>query len=219
VEKVEFTYQQMLDNETNSPATFFQFLILDIQIDNYSESVVYPVLLNSFNSMEKKNYAKYKNTNDPHFFVASLLSVTPRGQKTPVVKLCVLRVLEINLSIDSATILIYFSDLHDNLFIDSYHEMQEDHQSVELYIKEYNEKLLTNILTDGNVNIDEVLKSAQTTKIYFESLVLHPVKITLTFVPVNYTRQSTFESSIMSKYPWINIIQNIAAVDEFELSF
>ncbi len=218
VEKVEVSFQQMLDYETRSPSTLFQFLVKDIQIDNYSESALYPVLLNSFNSVEKRRHAKHKSgLDDPPFFSFSIVIITPAGQKTPVVKLCVVRVLEIKLSIDSATILIYFNDLHDDLFIDSYHEMVHDHRSSELFIKRFNDELLSSVTEERSVDIDAIYESAQTTKIYFESVILHPVKITLTFAPVNFSRQFAFESSIMSKYPWISIIQNMAAVDEFEI--
>jgi hypothetical protein len=126
-------------------------------------------------------------------------------------------VLEIKLSVDSATILIYFSDLHDDIFVDSYLNMLVDTKCVEDYIKNFNDHLLTDILSEGAVDIDAAYQSAQTVKIYFESLVFHPVKINLTFGPVNYSRQASFESTVMSKYPWISIIQNIAAVDEFEV--
>ena len=218
VEKVEVSYQQMQDYETGSPSTLFQFLVKDIQIDNYSESALYPVLLNSFNSVEKRSHAKHKSSlDDPPFFSFSIVIITPTGQKTPVVKLCVVRVLEIKLSIDSATILIYFNDLHDDLFIDSYHDMVQDHRSSELFIKRFNDELLSSILDEQPVDIDAIYESAQTTKIYFDSVILHPVKINLTFAPVNFSRQFAFESSIMSKYPWISIIQNMAAVDEFEI--
>ena len=217
IDKVNLVVTQKNGPETSNPSTLVQLQITDIQIDNYSESVVYPVLLNSFNSEEKKYHSKYKTKDDPPFFHLSSFSIIPRGQKAPVIKYFAFKILEIKLSIDSSSILIYLSDLHDDFFPDSSLLKLTNQSAIESYIASFNSELITTLKERNYADVEKTFESAQVTKIYVESLVIHPIKINLTFTPTNYSRSSSNESSVILKYPWIKIIQNITAVDEFEV--
>lgn len=137
----------VIKNETRNvgKTTSLEFRIKDIQVDNYSESAIYPVLIHSFDSNDRKRSfrrAKHSKSLIPQsisdessdnasyqedvsdmstrlskldFLSFAVVQETPLGMTTPIFKYIALRVLELKIALDSSTIQLYLLDIHDDL--------------------------------------------------------------------------------------------------------
>jgi hypothetical protein len=136
VEDVEASIVMIDATSTQAGTNSFEFKIHDIQVDNYSESAVYPVMLHSFDSAIRKKanrsarYKKASNSSDEdqleslHFFQFAVIQERPLGWETMIFKYIALRVLELKAAIDSSTIQLYLLDIHNDLIGESIHHDQ-----------------------------------------------------------------------------------------------
>ena len=123
------------------------------------------------------------------------------------------RVLPLALEVESATLQLLLSDLISDLKIVDRHESMAT-TSPNAWIEEYNMSLMSP--GDRNLFVD-VYKSqltAQSSKIYIEKLIIHPMKVTLTFVQTPFPRKTgkhSFQATAL------NMLTSLAGVDRMQL--
>ena len=143
----------------------------------------------------------------------------PRGQQAVVVKYLAVRMLELKVAVDTSTLYIYFLDLHKDLvqqpvFIDS-----ADPRGLQLYLEDFNAKALDTQLHHVNAqdaSPEAAFLSAQRHKYFFEALIIHPIKITLTFTPTSLSAKRNAEVLVTfgGNNP-LRLLPRIAAVEDF----
>lgn len=146
----------------------------------------------------------------------------PRGQQAVIVKYLAVRVLELKVAIDTSTIYIYFLDLHKDLVQDPYFIDSNDPEGLMRYLHEYNCKALDTQLyrvNNSDVNADQVFRQAQAHKLFFEALIIHPIKITLTFTPTNMpsARGLAAVAELGGANNKLRLLPKVAAVEDFEI--
>ena len=119
------------------------------------------------------------------------------------------------MEVESATLQLLFTDLISDLkFVDCAETMACN--SPDLWIAEFNMKMMS----PGNKNmLVDVYRSqvtAQAAKMYVEKLLIHPMKITLTFSQTPYPRErgkgkGTLQSTAL------NVLASLAGVDRMQL--
>ena len=123
------------------------------------------------------------------------------------------RILPVSVEVESATLQLLFSDLISDLkFVDRAQTIASTipHR----WIAEFNRKIVSP--ADRNMLVD-VYRSqivAQATKMYIEKLLIHPMKITLTFLQTPFPRKrgkGTLQAAA------INILTSLAGVDRMQL--
>ena len=253
----------------------YELEINDMQIDNYSETAIFPVLMHSFNAShrERKKAARRRKrairrtenqeqqsrksdnrdqansskslvkkelgTEDFPFFALSIVQERMKGTSTPIFKYVAVRILEIKLAVDSSTLQLYFCDLHSDLRGESreqslagelpvewvehfnylmvtsgYRGRREEVESMDnINVKNKYEYKLNNTL-GKLVDITKTLKAAQEGKMYFETLIIHPIKLRLSFLPTPFPRSKHEDILSAEEYRGFKIVRAIAQVDE-----
>jgi hypothetical protein len=145
----------------------------------------------------------------------------PRGQNTVVVKYCAMRVLELKVALDTSTIYIYFLDLHSDLLQDPVFIDSTDPRGLQRFFEEFNAKVLDTQLYHVNAqDIDAAVafRQAQAHKYFFEALIIHPLKITLTFTPTSVpTARNNAAAAAFGANNKLRLLPKVAAVEDFEL--
>jgi hypothetical protein len=232
--------------------------VKDIQVDNYMDVGLYPVLATSIYSDERLTQKKKhrrpgrrsrtrskdkgkdnkgsQDSADPTanddefggdsdyspFLRFGVMWEQPRGHSGIVVKYLALRMLELKVSLDTTTILIYFLDLHRDVvqqtgvYIDV-----NDPNGVQHFFEEFNEQVLDTQLYHINaqdVKSDEAVKRAQGYKYFFEALIIHPIKISATFSPTHLPSERVEQADReLGDNNKIRLVPRIAAVEDFPL--
>eukprot|EP01038_Epipyxis_sp_PR26KG_P008440 gene8440-11417_t len=240
--KLNMMLRTTKESLVENASTLFSFNLMDFQIDNFSESAIHPVLLSSDNSSERidaskrKKYKKRSNLSKsvskdasvdgtvddedddlPCFIQCMIIREVPAGQFTPVYKYVGFRVLEIKAIIDSSTILLYFADIHSDLF----KGLRMTGSTPITYIAHFNDFVgHQEVESDDNSKLEKLEKLyalAQQNKSYFEQFIIHPIKITLGFVSTPFPRSSTKSLRSIPNYKYLKRIQNITAFDDLEI--
>lgn len=240
LEEIEANIIMKGSTQTESGKNFFEFKIHDIQIDNYSETAVYPVLLHSYDSATRKKASKrarYKKKsihanhaplnpstitaaslnleNDTpetlHFFQFSVVQEKPIGLDTAIFKYVALRILEIKVALDSSSIQLYLLDIHNDLIGETMNQDQFKGLSataMSSWVDSYN----TYITTQVKNPVDPIAakKLGQAYKIYVETLAIHPIKITASFMTTPFPREQKYDIFASKKYKWLQMIRGIA---------
>jgi hypothetical protein len=234
-----------------SVITSYSLTVADMQVDNYSETAVFPVLMHSFSAShrERKKAARRRkrairrtppqargrgrgrgrplseSADDDFPFVAlSVVQELTEGSIAPIFKYVALRVLEIKLAVDSSTLQLYFCDLHGDLG----GETREQALAVELpeeWVEQFNYRMVgpgyrrvfgdaDGSNTGGLVDLLKTMKTAQEGKMYFETFVIHPMKLRLSFLPTPFPRSKHEDILSAEQYRGFKIIRAIAQVDE-----
>jgi hypothetical protein len=250
------------DEEQSSKGvtTSLDLKIMDIQIDNYSETAIFPVLLHSYNSQERKDAVAAEKRNqalrridskhkkrssveataavntDLNFLSIACVKDTPVNTVTPIFRYLALKMLELKVALDSSTIQIYLLDLHNDVM--TVLETRDQALAIERpekWIDKYNTSVVTAIKGIASTGTDVVSKgspnrpkkvsisSAQVTKkkvelqkskIYIENLILHPLKINVTFAPTPFPRSASENILATRKYAMFKYIKMISNIDE-----
>jgi len=178
-----------------------EFLVEDVQVDNYSESAIYPVLLHS----KRKDSASdvmykevQKNLEEASQDAMSSDGLIPFIQMTivqdfssdsPIVQYAAFRMISFAVELDSATFQLLFMDFLDDLKLLNRSQalaMSLPHR----WINEYNSIVLRP--TNRTKLLEHVYwtkVNAQKSKIYFKALIIHPIKVTLTFTQTIFPRR------------------------------
>ena len=139
----------------------------------------------------------------------TLFQVISPTDDTLVYKYCALRVLELVVHVDSATVQLLLSDLFNDLkFISK--DQAEAIQEPVMWAEHFNKKLLCPKENLQLVDVFEAKKFSQASKMYFESLIIHPIKISLTFLQTTFPRhlgKTSFKSTL------VNFVSAFAGVE------
>ena len=185
-----------------------EFVISDLQIDNYSESAMYPVLLHSkrkdLQHSEVGRSLKIQDVNPMGRQAADDLAGDASNMELPFIQLTIVqdvsdespkfsyiafRMISFEVEVDSATLQLLFIDFLDDL------KLLSRAQALALslpgtWIAEYNSNLMSP--TNRFKILDNLLSTkfnAQRSKIYFKNLIIHPIKVTLTFTQTIFPRR------------------------------
>ena len=248
IENIDVKSRREIGGDSGTARLTVNLTVMDVQIDNYSETAVYPVMLHSFNSQERKDaVAKAKRdlalkrisakkggpktANDSHregsgaepqdlsalanFITMSVWRDTPRGSANSIYKYVALKVLEVKVALDSSTLQIYLLDLHPDLM--TLLETREQALAMEFpeqWMERHNAALALGAGSAGAVDIDKILNAACSEKLYVENLVLHPLKINITFTPTRFPRSSSEDIFSSRKYKVFKWVKEMASIDE-----
>jgi molybdopterin-binding protein len=213
--------------------------VMDLQVDNYSETMIYPVLIHSYHSNERKDAARKKaiqNTNsrfkrkkststasadsedvveDPLTFVTfGMVKFVPQGSITATFKYLALRILELKVAVDTSTLQIYLLDLHNDLVGESVEQMLASANPTK-WITNFNSRT---VVADGTypiVNVPRAHKYASVQRMYIEEFALHPIKVRLSYSHTPFPRDSSEDIFSTPQYRWVRFIRAIAGVDDF----
>lgn len=222
-------------------AKSFEFAIMDFQVDNYSESALYPVLMHSTKKEVHKNVSNSVGTGENQsstekvdgdvvdddddyetktedimevpWLQFTVVQNQPSGTSTPVYKYIAFRVLELAVEVDSATLQLLFTDLLSDLKIVSREEALATSLSNQ-WIDDFNKILLGPEQRLRYIDVYKSQLSAKASKIYFEKLIIHPIKITLTFVQTPYPRK---REKVTLKSTAINVLTAMAGFDRMQI--
>ena len=182
-----------------------EFSIADLQVDNYSESAIYPVLLHSKRKglphSEKHRslriagiHPREENATHsigdaielPFIQLTIVKEVVDDSAKYPYIAF---RMISFEIEVDSATLQLLFMDFLDDLKLLS--RAQALALSLpERWVQEYNSTVMS---PSNRVKLlDSVYLTkfnAQRSKIHFKNLIIHPVKVTLTFSQTIFPRR------------------------------
>lgn len=205
-----------------------EFMIMDLQVDNYSETVIHPVLLRS-----TKKEIHYSFTADDSSYLTSdanenadiskLVEEVPFVEFTlvqevvddssPIYKYAAIRILPLAVELDSGTVRLLFTDLLDDLKILT----QSQALAISMphkWINEFNENILSPYTKNCLIDVYQSKVQAQKSKIFFKKLTIHPVKITVTFIQTIFPRRyqkETLQSTAL------NVSMSLVGVENLQL--
>ena len=229
---------------------------MDLQIDNYSESAIYPVLLHSTKKEvhssvdmgdddEHEEHGEDDDEDDAPPLVrrgtssaaagggptdpgaapvdpmeVPLLQITlieelPRegASTTSILKYVAVRMLPLAVEVESATLQLLYADLLADLkFVDS--EQVNASATPTAWAEGFNKTAMSPRDQSQLVDVYHSQVAAQASKMYIEKLILHPMKLTLTFVQTPFPRQRGKESFQATA---INILTSLAGVDRMQI--
>jgi hypothetical protein len=195
----------------------FEFLIMDLQIDNYSESSIYPILMYSVKrdivaSSESSSSLLIPELETPVIQFTVIQDTLP-DTSMPIFKYVAGRALPFTVQIDSATLQLLYYDLFTDLkFLSTQQALAVS--VPDKFIDEYNMQLLSPAHYVQSVDVYKAQLAVQANKMFFEKVVVHPVKITLSFVQAPFPRKlgkATFQSFS------VNLLTSLAGIDRLEL--
>ena len=188
-----------------------EFAIQDFQLDNFSESALYPVLMHS---VQRKS-SETLNDGDSSILPAPAVHLIivrdesfPSRTRTPHFRYIALRILEIELAIDSATIQILLSDLTEDLGV-----VTPDQKlclgDPQRWMHNYSRLLLS---PGHRLHFYSRAMSQISTNMYIEQLILHPISLNVTYSHTEFPR--TEEDNVLAM---LSYIPSFAAVDRFPI--
>lgn len=230
-EKMRLLLQQVAPSKAQNEAMLIEFKLQDMQIDNFSETAVYPVLFTSLAAQERKD-SKMRNKNAKNsntaieiepsanametlpFIEFSLFKETPEDQGAGILKSIAFRMLEIKVTLDSASILLYVTDLHSDILEKATNKQVTEKLSLTSNADEFNARVFKFMLSDRLQNIELQYQMSQNRKVFIEQLVIHPMKASLSFYPSRFPRST---KQIHPSLRWMRNLENITSVEDFEL--
>jgi hypothetical protein len=219
-----FEMRHLDETKYDNAVTLISFKLQDIQLDNYSETCIYPVLLRSERNWKEDNELEKDPNKSMSFIESSVVIDYPKDQSSSIIKYAAFRMLEIHASIDSASILIVASDLlsfvSDFTSVD-YGSMGGNSNSssskdshLQTIASVYNETLMKHIHSNKLYNIDYQYKYSQTPVYFIESLTIHPMKLTLSFYPSHFPRKTT---DIPAPLRFMTKVEVVTSVEDFQV--
>jgi hypothetical protein len=229
--------------------------VADLQVDNYSETVIYPVMLRSkkkeiYNSVniegevtamasmhgtgggeqsdslsrggkagaadgeQEERPENVKSEVDVPFIKLTVIKETQADDaSTPTFKYVAFRILSVAVEVDSATMQLLFTDLLNDLKV-----LTQD-QALALtapakWVHDYNVNALYPEHQYGIVDVYRAKINAQRSKMHFKNLIIHPVKLTLTFVQTIFPRRQQADS-LQSTV--LNVFMALVGVEKLQL--
>ena len=208
----------------------------ELQIDNYSETAVYPVLLRRVRRKGHKQQGKEKDKQVgkqqgaqeegkpedkqespetmPFFQFALIREIIPGNPPSVKFRYITMRLIEFALEVDSSTVELLLTDVLNEFHVTSPSEALARAKPQE-WIAEYNGRILSPIHRKQLVDIFQSHMSAKAPKIHFEHIVLHPMKIALTFLPTKAPARDERTTSIGTAV--MDILTSMAAVELMEI--
>lgn len=219
-------YQLAASQPEDSSSTILEFSVSDVQIDNFSESALYPVLLQqtkkskklSEKALEKAGSPKggagsdtsFDNAAMSSFIQFSLALEKPPDQNTSVMKYVAFRILEAQVQIDSASILIVLSDLIKDM-MNLHSNLQFGEYSLELQAQNFNSAASAPLLQSSLYDLEKQYKLSYGNKMFYEHIVIHPIKLVVSFSPSHYPRPA---SDIPPALKWMIVVESITGFED-----
>lgn len=212
----------------------FALDIMDMQIDNYSESRIYPVLLRSkkkeihrsiqLTSEALDNDDQEGEENDretdvdsqeiPVIVVTIAQEISAHPGSAPIFRYVGFRMLAIYLELDSATIQILMTDLINDFKLLSTSQIYATNDS-KGWIEDYNKNLLSPSHRLMHVDLYHSQQLSQRSKMYFQKLIVHPIKLYITIIPTPDYAHVIERETIQSTFS--NVFKSLAAIDRVQL--
>lgn len=127
-------------------------------------------------------------------------------------KYIAVRILEVKISIDPATIQLYLLDLHNDLIGETPDQALAS-ESSEKWIKQFNNHTLKHQTTDKVKDIQTYTVKKGQENIAVENLVIHPLKITLSILSTPLPRTKKEERLLSNTYRWLAYVKRIPSLD------
>jgi len=182
--------------------------IQNLQIDNYSEAHMFPVLLHD-NKESDKDIAE-----DAPLVLLSWVRQDAQGDNhMPVYKYGVCRVLPLTIEVDSATVQLLFTDLLNDLKF-----VTREQTMASTIPNRWADERNRYLVSAERLQLLDVYSSkskSQLGKMYFENLVIHPMTVTITFVQAPFPRKGSSNPTLGSTF--MNVVTSLAGVDKMEL--
>lgn len=234
LEKISVFMQHVARTPYQDEASLLEFKLQDMQIDNFSETAVYPVLLTSVSTQERKERkAKDRqqgSSSDPvssdsgsvasreveylNFMEFSCFRDVPEDQKTGVLRSIAFRLLELKVTVDSASILLYITDLHSDILEKATSRNVADKLALTVDAQEFNDKIFAFVQSDRIRNVEWQYTLSQQSKFFIEQLTIHPMRASLSFYPNRFPRSM---KAIHPSLRWMRSLENVTSVEDFEL--
>ena len=133
----------------------------------------------------------------------------PSGSRTPHYRYIALKMLEIVVSIDSATIQILAADLIADLGVVT-RDQTLCNESPERWMHDFSQLVLSPSHRLHCIDLHRAKLATSVSKMYLEQLTIHPISINFTFIHTNYPRQS--DDNVLSV---LSYVPSFASVDRF----
>ena len=151
------------------------------------------------------------------FNVQILREATPKCSSVEskggfIYKYIALRILEVKVSIDPATIQLYLLDLHNDLIGETADQALAS-ESAEKWIKQFNNHTLKNQTADKDTDVKVYSIKKAIENIAVENLVIHPLKITLSILSTPLPRTKKEERLLSNTYRWLAYVKRIPSLD------
>ena len=175
------------------------------QLDTYSETAISPVVMYTIRDAESK---------DVPLLTFIVVEENQQGS-TAHFKYIAARMLEVGINIDSATLQLLVTDLGSDFSFVS-REQALALQEPMSWATEFNNSI---ILPENQLQTVDIFRSqvaAQAKRIYIENLVLHPIKVTLTFQQTSLPRKKD-ETAMAVYVEYLSYIPTFANVDRATL--
>eukprot|EP01041_Mallomonas_annulata_P004154 gene4154-8257_t len=196
--------------------------VYDLQMDNYSDAAVDPVLIRSAKKEQqlKSNNGSGKGVADLPVLNIVVSSESHVGSFTPHFTYIGGRLLELVVCLDSGTLEQIIADLMTDFEYVSWDDALASNAPYR-WINAYNADVLSLSQHMPLVDVYIAKKAARADKMYFESIMLHPIKISLSFQKSTTQRHASRSQSVSAQASyWLEVIPTIVAVDRmpFKLS-
>jgi len=155
---------------------------------------------------------------DLAFFSAQILrEATPKCPSVEskggfIYKYIAVRILEVKISIDPATIQLYLLDLHNDLIGETVDQALAS-ESSEKWIQQFNNHTIKNQTVDKVTDVKAYSVKKGTENIAVENLVIHPLKITLSILSTPLPRTKKEERLLSNTYRWLAYVKRIPSLD------
>ena len=189
--------------------------VFDMQVDNYSETAIYPVLFRKMPNGNRSIEAggNKKDENEIPFLQVALLQEKVIETGTITIKYLTARVLEFAVELDSGSILLLLTDVWGKVkFLTP--DQALSFVNPQAWITRYNRQITSPIMTRELTNVYEAQCMTQTSRILFEQLVLHPIKVSLTFMQ---TDLPTGREESLTSSNALDMLVSVATVNSLEI--
>ena len=189
--------------------------IFDIQIDNYAETAMYPVMFRKV-TVGSRSVDRDKDgegtDNIPFLQIALLQEKTPEIG-TVTFKYLTARVLEFAVEIDSGSILLLLTDVLGKVkFLTP--DQALSYANPQQWIAHYNSQITSPIVTRELTNVYQAQCMAKSSRIFFEQLIFHPMKVSLTFLQTDLPKGR--DESLTSSNA-LDTLVSVATVSNMEI--
>lgn len=226
-----------------------EFSVMDLQLDNYSETTIYPVLLRSKKKQIRRSvtYATEEHSTrhesgsfdsydsygvapssrklstdgseriaelegEKAFITLTVIQDTPLEEgKQPIFKYIAFRILSLAIDLDSGSLRLFFLDFFDDLKILS-SDQALAMTKPQKWFYDFNYQILSP--TTPLVNVIQSKLLSQQSKIYIKHLIIHPIKITISFYQTTYQGREKLET-LQSNF--LNAFAALVGVEKMQL--
>jgi hypothetical protein len=152
-----------------------------------------------------------------HFFEFTMAQVVPDGYEVEIFEYIGLRMLELKVAVDSSTIQLYLLDIHPDIVGESWEytlAMERPGQ----WMEQYTQKMLTHT---ESLKLDEaeLSKFKKPKVMHFEQIVLHPLKIKLSYCqsPFPRSKQDDIFSGSSAMIVAMKFARSAVSLDDFSI--